>query len=171
MGLKLERLDAYYTGKTSCQYGIFDEVTGKCIGTVNIDRYIGKRRVARTVQLFDKKYSGSFDTHAECVAFVKGVEAVLNHTMKPKVAAGTLVAMDLDQARSSIMFSWCRCPLFSPVISSAAARASPWGASRPSFSSDFAERLSEDWGIQPLAGIERPIRLSILQAHPLLAGL
>jgi hypothetical protein len=77
---KLERLDAYYTGKTSYQYGVFDEVTGKCIGTVNIDRYIGKRRVARAVQLFDKRYTGSFDAHAECVAFLKGVEAVLNAT-------------------------------------------------------------------------------------------
>jgi hypothetical protein len=32
----------------------------------------------------------------------------------------------------------------SSVISAAAARASPWGASRPSFSSNFAEKLSGD---------------------------
>jgi len=28
---------------------------------------------------FDKKYRGTFETHAECVAFVKGVEGVLNY--------------------------------------------------------------------------------------------
>jgi hypothetical protein len=29
--------------------------------------------------LFNEKYVGQFDTHAECVAFAKGVEVVLNH--------------------------------------------------------------------------------------------
>ena len=82
MRLKLERADSYYTERTSYQYSVFDELTGKSAGTINIDRYIGKRRVTRTVQLFDRKYSGSFDTHAECVAFVKGVEVVLNHILK-----------------------------------------------------------------------------------------
>jgi hypothetical protein len=86
MRLKLERVDGYYTGRTSYQYSVFDQLTGKCVGTINIDRYIGKRRVTRTVQLFDRKYSGSFDTHAECVAFVKGIEVVLNHILKAKDA-------------------------------------------------------------------------------------
>ena len=86
MRLKLERVDGYYKGRTSYQYSVFDELTGKCVGTINIDRYVGKRRVTRTVQLFDRKYSGSFDTHAECVAFVKGVEVVLNHILKTKDA-------------------------------------------------------------------------------------
>jgi hypothetical protein len=86
MRLKLARVDTYYAGKTSYQYGVFDEVTGKYVGTINIDRYIGKRRVGRTVQLFDKKYGASFDTHMECVAFVKGVEAVLNHILRVKDA-------------------------------------------------------------------------------------
>jgi hypothetical protein len=54
MRLKLERVDAYYTGRTSYQYGVFDEVTGNCVGTIKVDRYIGKRRVARTVLLFDR---------------------------------------------------------------------------------------------------------------------
>jgi hypothetical protein len=86
MRLKLERVDPQYTGKPSYRYGVFDEVTGKCVGSVYVDRFIGKRRVARTVLLFDKKYSGSFNTHVECVAFVKGVEAVLNHALKAKDA-------------------------------------------------------------------------------------
>jgi hypothetical protein len=36
----------------------------------------------RTVELFGKKYRGSFKSHEECVAFVKGVEAVLNHMIE-----------------------------------------------------------------------------------------
>jgi len=84
MRLKLERVEGYHTGRTSYQYSVFDELTGKSIGTINNDRYIGKRRVTRTVQLFDRKYSGSFDTHSECVAFLKGVEVVLNHILKVK---------------------------------------------------------------------------------------
>lgn len=86
MRLKLERVEGYYTGRTSYQYGVFDELTDKCVGIINIDRYIGKRRVTRTVELFDRKYRGSFDTHAKCVAFAKGVEAVLNHILKAKDA-------------------------------------------------------------------------------------
>jgi hypothetical protein len=70
------------------QYGVFDEVTGKRVGAVTIDRHVGKRRVFRTVALFDERYSGSFDTHTECIAFVKGVEAVLNDILKAKNATG-----------------------------------------------------------------------------------
>jgi hypothetical protein len=36
--------------------------------------------------LFDKKHTGSFETHKECDVFVKGVEAVLNHTLEAKDA-------------------------------------------------------------------------------------
>jgi hypothetical protein len=94
MRLKLERVDPHYTGATSYQYGVFDEVTGKCVGTVNVDRFTGRRRVARTVLLFDKTYSGSFDTHMECVAFVKGVEAVLNHALKAKDATSVKAVLN-----------------------------------------------------------------------------
>jgi hypothetical protein len=31
-------------------------------------------------------YSGSFNTHGECVAFVKGVETVVSHILKAKDA-------------------------------------------------------------------------------------
>ena len=86
MRLKLQRVDARYARTMPTQYGVFDEVTGKCVGAVAIDRHIGKRRVFRTVVLFDERYSGSFDTHTECVAFVKGVEAVLNDILKAKNA-------------------------------------------------------------------------------------
>ena len=82
MRLILERVS------TPNEYGIFDEVTGKCVGTVSIDRAPRHRTYpTRTIQLFDSKYAGNFNTHSECVAFVKGVEAVLNHMLKAKDAA------------------------------------------------------------------------------------
>ena len=106
MHLKLERVDTYYGRTTSDQYCVLDELTGQSVGTVSIDRHDGRRRLTRTVQLFDKKYRGTFETHAECVAFVKGVEAVLNylaeghvevalnHVLKAKLAPS-----DADAAR------------------------------------------------------------------------
>ena len=38
----------------------------------------------RTIRLFDSKYVGIFNTHMECVAFVKGVEVVLDYMLKVK---------------------------------------------------------------------------------------
>ena len=38
----------------------------------------------RTIRLFDSKYVGTFNTHMECVAFVKGVEVVLDYMLKVK---------------------------------------------------------------------------------------
>ena len=79
MRLKLERSDSHRTPKSN-GYVVLDEVTGKSIGTVSIDRAPSHRSYpTRTIQLFDSKYTSSFNTHSECVAFVKGVEAVLNH--------------------------------------------------------------------------------------------
>jgi hypothetical protein len=37
------------------------------------------RLPSRAISLFDDKYWGRFETHEECHAFAKGVEAVLNH--------------------------------------------------------------------------------------------
>jgi pentatricopeptide repeat protein len=34
--------------------------------------------------MFDSKYVGIFNTHMECVAFVKGVEVVLDYMLKVK---------------------------------------------------------------------------------------
>jgi hypothetical protein len=84
MRLKLERSDFHWTRKSNA-FVVLDEVIGKCIGTVSIDRAPSHRSYpTRTIQLFDSKYTSSFNTHAECVAFVKGVEAVLNHMLKAK---------------------------------------------------------------------------------------
>jgi hypothetical protein len=38
----------------------------------------------RTIRLFDSKYVGIFNTHMECIAFVNGVEVVLDHMLKVK---------------------------------------------------------------------------------------
>jgi hypothetical protein len=86
MRLTLERGDAHGTRRTSSEYGVFDEITGNCVGTLSIDRVLRANKLypTRTIRLFDGKYIGSFDTHTECVAFVKGVEVVLNHMLKAK---------------------------------------------------------------------------------------
>jgi hypothetical protein len=55
---------------------IIDGQTGKTIGVFTYGHQIG-----RTVSLFDGKYRGTFETHAQCWAFAKGVEAVLNHIL------------------------------------------------------------------------------------------
>jgi hypothetical protein len=45
-------------------------------------------------RLFDSKYVGSFNTHTECVAFVKGVEAVLNYMLEAKDVKGLRIVRD-----------------------------------------------------------------------------
>ena len=90
MRLILERVS------TPNEYGIFDEVTGKCVGTVSIERaHRGhKRYPTRTIRLFDSKYVGSFNTHTECIAFVKGAEAVLNYMLEAKDVKGLKSVLD-----------------------------------------------------------------------------
>ena len=88
MRLALERVS---TRKTASEYAIFDEVTGKCVGTVNIERAYphGQQRYpTRVIRLFDSKSINNFNTHVECVAFVKGVEALLNYMLEAKDVKG-----------------------------------------------------------------------------------
>jgi hypothetical protein len=69
------------------EYGVFDETTGKCVGTVSFAKVPGtghKSYPTRTIRLFDSKYVGTFNTHMECVAFIKGVEVVLDYMPKVK---------------------------------------------------------------------------------------
>jgi hypothetical protein len=83
--LKLERGDG--ARRTGNEYGVFDETTGTCVGTVSFDKgpHAGhKSYPTRTIRLFDSKYVGTFNTHMECVAFVKGVEVVLDYMLKAK---------------------------------------------------------------------------------------
>jgi hypothetical protein len=49
MRLKLEGWIPHYARTTSDQYGVFDEVTGKSVGTLIIDRYLGRRPLTRIV--------------------------------------------------------------------------------------------------------------------------
>ena len=60
----------------SKQFGcspIIDEDTGVSVGELWWTQH------GREIVLFDGKYGGNFETDAECFAFAKGVEAVLNH--------------------------------------------------------------------------------------------
>jgi hypothetical protein len=43
-----------------------------------------KNYPTRTIRLFDSKYVGIFNTHMECVVFVKDVEVVLDYVLKVK---------------------------------------------------------------------------------------
>ena len=94
MRLVLERVSAR---RTDNEYGIFDEVTGKCVGTVSIERAprVGNIRYpTRVIRLFDSKYISSFNTHMECVAFVKGVEALLSYMLEAKDVKGLKSALN-----------------------------------------------------------------------------
>jgi hypothetical protein len=94
MRLLLERVS---TRRTDSEYGIFDEVTGKCVGTVSIERAprIGHQKYStRAIRLFDSKYISSFNSHMECVAFVKGVEALLSYMLEAKDVKGLKSALN-----------------------------------------------------------------------------
>ena len=85
MRLKLERDDG--ARRTGSEYGVVDETTGKCVGTVSFDKVPRgghKSYPTRTIRLFNSKYVGIFNTRMECVAFVKGVEVVLDYMLKVK---------------------------------------------------------------------------------------
>jgi hypothetical protein len=64
------------------RFGVKDLETNKTIGFVQARQGMTlseTRHPNRNISLFGGKYEGSFETHDECVAFAKGVEAVLNH--------------------------------------------------------------------------------------------
>jgi hypothetical protein len=74
------RRNALFTGIESA--GVIDLDTGNVVGSISISQGMwigGTRSHTRHISLFGGKYAGSFDRHDECVAFAKGVEAVLNH--------------------------------------------------------------------------------------------
>lgn len=59
---------------------IIDLNTKTAVGHLDIvKKTFGEPPTTRLISLFGGKYTGEFDTHEECVAFAKGVEAVLNH--------------------------------------------------------------------------------------------
>jgi hypothetical protein len=70
-----------------------------------------KRYPTRTIRLFDSKYIGSFNTHTECVAFVKGVEAVLNYMLEAKDVKGCRRAHQVNKRPASITPTSAYAPL------------------------------------------------------------
>ena len=70
---KLANGDSHGTRRTSSEYGVFDETTGKCVGAVSFDKVPPRRPQElphRTIRLFDSKYVG-INTHMECVAYAE----------------------------------------------------------------------------------------------------
>ena len=60
---------------------VIDRDTGQRIGTLEFGygtRLPNMRQPGRTISLFGGRHRGCFETHAECVAFAKGVESVIN---------------------------------------------------------------------------------------------
>jgi hypothetical protein len=94
MNIKVPRID----GRTrigDIPHPIIDLDTGQRVGTIECRQGTTtstfddhsrtfRRYHSRTISLIDDKYRGSFETHAECVAFAKGVEAVINQAIAPK---------------------------------------------------------------------------------------
>jgi hypothetical protein len=82
MKLKIPGLDIRRLGGSIQSDSVDDEETGKSVGRiVHASSLDGNRR---RISLFDGKYEGSFKTHEECIAFARGVEAVLNHMVSLK---------------------------------------------------------------------------------------
>jgi hypothetical protein len=91
------RRDRVSARRTANEYGISDEVTGKCVGTVSIEqapRIDHQRCPIRAIRLFDSEHISSFNPRMECVAFVKGVEAVLNYMLEAKDVKGLNSALN-----------------------------------------------------------------------------
>jgi hypothetical protein len=90
MDIQVPKIDGR-TRKGGYTHPIIDGDTGKVIGTLRCHEgsWGGgapnyKRYHSRTISLIDDKYRRSFETHDECVAFAKGVEAVINRLAAPK---------------------------------------------------------------------------------------
>jgi len=88
MHLDVPKVDArrHACGSRSQSRPVTDLETGKTVGYLSVSQ--GRSSIqnggsgcepTRHISLFDGKYQGSFDKHEECVAFARGVEAVLNH--------------------------------------------------------------------------------------------
>jgi hypothetical protein len=64
-----------YPEKMAWQNEVVDEESGKTVGFL----YEETKPARRIISLFGGKYQGEFKDSNHCHAFVKGVEAVLNH--------------------------------------------------------------------------------------------
>jgi hypothetical protein len=79
MKLKVPHVDLRggYSEDVGGKFDVVDEETGKIVGFLHAYR---SPRV-RHISLFAGKYSADLESHEQCAAFAKGVEAVLNHLM------------------------------------------------------------------------------------------
>jgi hypothetical protein len=80
-----------YMSTQAWRTDVIDEDTGKTVGFVDAERSPATRHIS----LFGGKYQATFSSNAsiaECNAFAKGVEAVLNH----------MVAADEKQGDSQV---------------------------------------------------------------------
>jgi hypothetical protein len=79
MKLKVPNFDGR-TRMADHPHKVMDSDTDKAIGLVQGHQGPSLGPSLRwSISLFDGKYEGVFERHDECVAFAKGVEAVLNH--------------------------------------------------------------------------------------------
>ena len=85
MRLSVPKIDGRTILGANLQHEIVDEDTGSvvgCLSAANGSSLSNSR--SRYVDLFDGKYRGEFDSHAECAAFAAGVAAVLTHMIEKK---------------------------------------------------------------------------------------
>jgi hypothetical protein len=85
-----------YGNSQSWTTDVIDKETGKVVGFV----YQENKPAKRYISLFDGKYVGHFDDIGRCVAFAKGVEAVLNHMVALPASAETQAAASMPEAAS-----------------------------------------------------------------------
>ena len=103
MDIQVPRID----GRTrigDIPHPIIDRDSGKKIGLLECRQGMttnNRRYHSRTISLFDDKLRGSFETHAECVAFAKGIEAAINQIIAPTVDHSVETEED-DGARHSL---------------------------------------------------------------------
>jgi hypothetical protein len=86
MDIQVPRID----GRTrigDIPHPIIDGDSGKKVGFLECRQGMtthNRRYHSRSISLFDNKIRASFETHAECVAFAKGIEAAINQIIAPK---------------------------------------------------------------------------------------
>jgi hypothetical protein len=79
MDIQVPKVDA--RTRTGSVHAVIDRDTGQPIGTLECGygtRLPNMRQPGRKITLFGGRHRGCFETHAECVAFAKGVESAIN---------------------------------------------------------------------------------------------
>jgi hypothetical protein len=79
MQLHFERFD----GRSFNSVDVIDRDSGEKVGLI-CSNGVGRYRGGISVELFDGKYRAQLKRYDECLGFVRGVEAVLNHMLPAK---------------------------------------------------------------------------------------